>query len=62
MKKTKIILQNEPMGDGYQVCIADSPGHWGRGNTRSEALGDFLRTHAAELNIEIEDNSKYPKN
>jgi hypothetical protein len=43
-----VIVENEPMGDGYQVHIEGNRREWSRGDTIDEAIGSLIRRLAVE--------------
>jgi len=42
----KRLMDHYPDGSpAYHACIAGEPGYWARGRSRSEAVGELIRTH-----------------
>ena len=57
-KVTKIVITKRT--DDYHACIAGHPEIWGCGENYSQAIGDLIRSHREEFNVDIEyDTPKY---
>lgn len=48
------ILVVSKRSDDYHVCLKGNKGVWAAGKTIDDALGNWLRTHRANANFEIE--------
>ncbi len=55
MAEKKIIIEKRP--DDYMAYLDGRKGIWGCGTTYDEAIGDMIRAHKDEFNLEI----IYPK-